>query len=212
MARAQSSIERFLARNRLHPSGIDLRGCCDAFLEEMTRGLEGRPSSLPMIATYIETARAVPRGERVVSLDAGGTNMRVAGVSFDGAGAPVIDGLVAASHARRGRCALPGGVLPGAGAMPCVLIFAGRDRIGFCFSYPAEITPQKDGRLIQFTKEIKAQGVEGQLVGAGLCSRSASTRRIRGRAPHGRAQIVLLNDTVATLLAGPQRRARAPVR
>ncbi|HET6450742.1 MAG TPA: hexokinase family protein, partial [Spirochaetia bacterium] len=63
--------------------------------------------------------------------------------------------------------------------------------IGFCFSYPAEITPQKDGRLIQFTKEIKATGVDGQLVGAGLAA-----------ALGGDPRIVLLNDTVATLLAG----------
>ncbi|HEY9594831.1 MAG TPA: hexokinase, partial [Spirochaetia bacterium] len=70
------------------------------------------------------------------------------------------------------------------------------DRIGFCFSFPAEITPQKDGRLIQFTKEIKARGVEGQLVGANL---AAALKSLGGRAP---SRIVVINDTVATLLAG----------
>jgi len=55
------------------------------------------------------------------------------------------------------------------------------------------MTPQKDGRLLHWTKEIKARGVEGELVGAGLSealSASAGTR------------IIVLNDTVATLLAG----------
>ena len=28
-------------------------------------------------------------------------------------------------------------------------------KIGFCFSYPTEILPNKDGRLLHWTKEIK---------------------------------------------------------
>jgi len=185
-------IERFLRHHRMHPGSIDLRGCCDAFLEEMTRGLQGRPSSLPMIPAYIETSRDVHRGERVVALDAGGTNLRAALVSFDDAGAPVIEGLT--RHRMPGVDApltreeffrtLAGAVFP---------LTRGARRIGFCFSYPAEITPQKDGRLIQFTKEIKAKGVEGELVGAGL---------LRALAESGDMRVVLLNDTVATLLAG----------
>ncbi len=69
-------------------------------------------------------------------------------------------------------------------------------KIGFCFSYPAEITPQKDGRLIQFTKEIKAQGVDGELIGAGLA------RALTEAGSPGQPRIVLINDTVTTLLAG----------
>jgi hexokinase len=190
------TIERFLRRNRLHPGSIDLPGICHAFMEEMSRGLEGRPSSLPMIPTYLETSRAVHRGERVVALDAGGTNMRVAVVSFDDKGAPVIEdltrhrmpGVDAAVSRDEFFRAMADAVRPHV---------RGTDRIGFCFSYPAEITPEKDGRLIQFTKEIKATGVEGQLVGAGL------SQALAQGAPDGaRARIILLNDTVATLLAG----------
>jgi hexokinase len=66
------------------------------------------------------------------------------------------------------------------------------DRIGFCFSYPTEILPDKDGRLLQFCKEVRAPGVVGQLIGKNLLE----TMGMPGK------QIVLLNDTVATLLAG----------
>jgi len=174
------------------PGSFDLRGCCDAFLEEMTRGLEGRPSSLPMIPTYVETSRAVHRGERVVALDAGGTNMRVALVSFDDTGAPVIEGLT--RHRMPGTdAALTRDEFFRAMAEAVLPLARGANRIGFCFSYPAEITPQRDGRLIQFTKEIKATGVEGELVGAGL---------LRALSAAGDVKVVLLNDTVATLLAG----------
>jgi hexokinase len=190
------TIERFLSTNRMHPGSVNLRACCDAFLEEMSRGLEGRPSSLPMIPTYIETSRAVARGERVVALDAGGTNMRAALVSFNDAGAPVVEGLTrhrmpgvdAALTREEFFHALADAVRPH---------LRGTNRIGFCFSYPAEITPQKDGRLIQFTKEIKATGVDGQLVGAGLAQALAE-----GAPGSPAPRIILLNDTVATLLAG----------
>jgi len=196
MGHPDGAVEQFLSDNRLHPGSIDLRACCDAFLEEMSRGLDGLPSSLPMIPTYIETARAVQRGQRVVALDAGGTNMRAALVSFSETGMPVVEGL--ARHRMPGvDSALTRDEFFRALADAVRPHLKGTDRIGFCFSYPAEITPQKDGRLIQFTKEIKATGVDGQLVGAGLAQALADG------APGGpRVKIILLNDTVATLLAG----------
>jgi hexokinase len=66
------------------------------------------------------------------------------------------------------------------------------DRIGFCFSYPSEILPNKDGKLIYFCKEVQAPGVVGQLIGKNLLDALGMPEK----------QIVLLNDTVATLLAG----------
>ncbi len=70
------------------------------------------------------------------------------------------------------------------------------DRVGFCFSYPAEILPSRDGKLITFTKEIRARGVDGELIGAGLIRAMAAA----GVRPPSR--VVLLNDTVAALVAG----------
>ncbi|MDH3345839.1 MAG: hypothetical protein OEL75_01500, partial [Kiritimatiellaceae bacterium] len=69
------------------------------------------------------------------------------------------------------------------------------DCIGFCFSYPCEIQPNHDGRLLQWTKGIDAPEVVGCLIGEEL-NRVFDARGI------ARKKIVLLNDTVATLLAG----------
>jgi len=66
------------------------------------------------------------------------------------------------------------------------------DRIGFCFSYPTEILPDKDGKLLQFCKEVQAPEVVGELIGKNLLETLGMEEK----------QIVLLNDTVATLLAG----------
>jgi hexokinase len=190
-----SSIERFLARNRVVTGRLDLQKYCGAFLAEMSRGLQERPSTLPMIPTYIETVREVFRGERVIALDAGGTNFRAAVVSFDPEGKPVIEDL--ARHAMPGAdgeidreeffAALARLVLP-------VARRAGA--IGFCFSYAVEMQADKDGRLLYFTKEIKARGVEGEHIGRGLA------RALVAAGAQAPSRIVLLNDTVATLLAG----------
>jgi hexokinase len=74
-------------------------------------------------------------------------------------------------------------------------IGAGKN-IGFCFSYPTEIYPNKDGKLIRFSKEIKAKEVEGQMIGENLNSALA----VMGC--RSDKHVVLLNDTVAALLAG----------
>ena len=53
-----------------------------------------------------------------------------------------------------------------------------------------------DGRLIQFSKEIKVTGLPGQVIGKGLL------QRIKEKGMDGDKNLVILNDTVATLLAG----------
>ncbi len=111
-----------------------------------------------MIPTFIETAREVPRGEKVIALDAGGTNLRVAVVRFDASGKPVIEDL--ARHRMPGVDEEIGKDEFFRRMAGFVLPFAGRaDRIGFCFSYAVEMMPDKDGKLMHFSKEIKAPGV-----------------------------------------------------
>jgi hexokinase len=195
MIRPLKSLDRFLDENRMSPARIDVPGLCTAFLKEMSRGLTGRSSTLPMIPTYIETAREVPRGEKVIALDAGGTNLRVAVVSFDPEGTPVIEDV--SRHKMPGVDEeldkedffkrMAGFVLPVAGK-------AGR--IGFCFSYAVEMMPDKDGKLLFFSKEVKTRGVVGEMIGGNL------RRAMSDAGAREPSRIVLLNDTVATLLAG----------
>jgi hexokinase len=70
------------------------------------------------------------------------------------------------------------------------------ESIGFCFSYPTEILPNRDGRLIRFCKEVKAPEVEGELIGENLIA------AIKAAGHEGNKRVAILNDTVATLLAG----------
>jgi hexokinase len=128
-------------------------------------------------------------------MDAGGTNFRVSTVYFNKDKQPIIENFQ--SHP------MPG-VEKEVTKEEFFATMAGYVRdiadtssnIGFCFSYPTEISPNKDGRPIRFSKEIKAREVQGQMIGENL---NAALASMGCRDPK---HVVILNDTVTTLLAG----------
>ncbi len=195
MSEIQEKVTVFLKSHGMYHGDIDMDGVCRLFLEEMEAGLAGGESTLAMIPTYIETGRKLPTDEPVIVMDAGGTNFRAAVVSFDKHGNATIKKLR--------KKAMPGAkeevsqeeffnVLTGY----VQDIAAENTKIGFCFSYPCEIMPDKDGRLKAFSKEIKAPQVVGQMIGQNL--KAAFERAGVDANRH----VVILNDTVTTLLAG----------
>ena len=187
-------VDSFLKRHGMASSGIDLLQCTGAFLRTMRDGLAGRPSSLFMIPTYLTDGKAVPRNQPVIVMDAGGTNFRIAGVHFDDLGAPVVEGFA--------KYPMPGtqGELSCDAFFDCLAgyILEYRDiseRVGFCFSFPTEILPNRDGRILTFAKEVKIPDAAGRLIGEGINAALAA----RGASPK---QFTILNDTVATMLCG----------
>jgi hexokinase len=195
MIEIKDKVKLFLKDSQMYHKDIDMDMCCDIFIQEMQAGLEGRESSLAMIPTYVEVGKDIPVGKPVIVLDAGGTNFRIAKVYFNDLGKPVIENFKQ-------------------NPMPGIDKKIGKDEffetivrymtdvanlssnIGFCFSYPTEILPNKDGRLIRFCKEVKAKEVEGELIGENLAA------AIEAAGYKGGRRVVILNDTVATLLAG----------
>jgi hexokinase len=199
MREIRDKIRRFLKDNGMYHEDIDMDACCDIFLEEMQAGLGGKGSSLAMIPTYIEVGRDIPVGKPVIVLDAGGTNFRVATVYFDESRQPQA-GAVIENFAQKPMPGLDKEVTKEEFFGTIVEYMADvvdvSSSIGFCFSYPTEILPSKDGRLIRFCKEVKAKQVEGELIGENLVT------TIEAAGYKGKKRVVILNDTVATLLAG----------
>ena len=195
MREIRKKVGRFLTDNGMHHEDIDMDGCSDIFIEEMQKGLAGEDSSLAMIPTFIEVGKEIPTGKPVIVLDAGGTNFRVAVVRFDTSGKPAIENLI-----QKPMPGLDEEISKEDFFRTIVDYMAGvvdtGDSIGFCFSYPTEILPSKDGRLIRFCKEVRAKQVEGQLIGQNLIA------AIKATGYKGSKRIVILNDTVATSLAG----------
>jgi len=195
MSEIGKKVRCFLRDNGMHHEDIDMDQCCNIFIEEMQRGLAGQDSSLAMIPTYIEVGKDIPNDRSVIVLDAGGTNFRLATVHFDNSGKPVIENSVQKPMPGLDRqCSKEEFFRTIVGYMADFVDIS--DDIGFCFSYPTEILPNKDGRLIRFCKEVKAKEIEGQLIGQNLIAAIEAAGYKNGK------RVVILNDTVATLLAG----------
>lgn len=183
--------EDFLKAHRMTAGDIDMNILVDLFHQEMHKGLKGETSSLRMIPTYIEADNEFLTDVPVLAVDAGGTNFRASLVSFGS------DGKINMEDIKNYK--MPG-IEKEVSKKEFFDIMAGyirpladkADRIGFCFSYPTEIFPDKDGKLLQFCKEIQAPEVIGQIIGKSMLEALGTPKK----------KIVLLNDTVATLLAG----------
>jgi hexokinase len=195
MNKIKRRVIRFLREYEMDVLDIDFDQNIERFLDHMRKGLAGRKSSLEMIPTFLDVEAEVPSGRRVIVADAGGTNFRAATVVFDDQKRPLIENL---------RLFTMPGIEQEVSRDDFFAVMAGYFRdvasaaseIGFCFSYPVQMFPDKDGKLIRFSKEIKAPGVIGQFIGRRLNQALAAAGR------GGDRHIVLLNDTVATLLAG----------
>lgn len=191
-----SRTREFLKAWGVSPDCVDMHELLDVFHSEMERGLAGKGGSLEMIPTYTEVQESVPVGQSVIVLDAGGTNFRTCLVTFGEDGKPVISDFK--------KTAMPG-ISREVSAKEFFSVFADEverlidksDRIGFCFSYAARITPEHDGIPLMFSKEIKAPEVIGKPVGKTLLEELA--RRCHDVS---HKKVAVLNDTVATLLAG----------
>lgn len=195
MEAAKQKVNEFLKKYGMDHESIDMEKNCKIFMEEMDKGLEGKKGSLEMIPTYITMSSEIPAQEPVIVMDAGGTNFRVAVVYFDHDKKPVIEDFK--------NYPMPGthGEITKEEFFDKVVeylkpVINKSNKIGFCFSYPTEILPNKDGRLIRFCKEVCVKGVEGELIGANLLE------ALKKAGYNDEKSIVLLNDTVATLLGG----------
>ncbi len=191
----KDAVWGFIADHGLNPDAIQMDRETASFLTEMERGLAGKDeSSLAMLPTYINLEHAIPVNRPVVVIDAGGTNFRVGIVSFNERLEPEIRSFRKRSMPGFER-EVSAGEFFEAMAEFVAPVIGESDRIGFCFSYAAEITANRDGRLLFFSKEIKAPEVCGMEVGANLLEALGAEK-----AGHI-CNLTVLNDTVATLLA-----------
>ncbi len=198
---SRDRVDCFLKTYGMSAGDVDLEKNCRTFVNEMKSGLEGT-GSLLMIPTYIGMDKEIPLNEPIIAIDAGGTNFRVAVIHFDENKKLIIEDFKNyPMPGSKGEISKEEFFETMADYIEPVLYRS--DKISFCFSYPAQIMPDKDGRLIMFSKEVKVRDVEGELLGKNL------TEVFIKRGYSNVKSIIVLNDTVATLLAG---RAASPDR
>jgi hexokinase len=189
-------ISDFARQYGFHYECVNPRDIVKEVLADMESGLGGS-GGLPMIPSYISPVTSIPAGKTVLALDAGGTNLRASLVQFNESGEAIAQGTKKSPmpgtsgqlNAKQFFDSLADAALP-------FLKDSKIEGIGFTFSYPMEITDDADGILLGFSKEVDAPDVIGKAIGKGLREALAS----KGCKYDG--PIVLLNDTVATLLSG----------
>ena len=184
-------VETFLKNHGMHPERVPLTELTEAIAQEMERGLAGERCSLDMIPTYLSSGTVQP-GRTAAVIDAGGTNFRASRVLFTPDGATL---------ERVERAPMPGVAAPATWdefidftARKLIEVMEGAEGVGFCFSYRAEITPERDGADTH-EQGRKPDRVREPLLCADL---KAALRRLG--APEIPA--VLVNDTAAVALSG----------
>lgn len=190
-----NEVESFLKKHTMHPDAIQLSEETDKFIHEMQAGLTDQPESLKMLCTYIQDDQAFKVDEPVIAIDAGGTNLRISLIRFDPNKQPKIEYLKA--HPMLGT----------QGEISKEKFFAQlvdylqpvinmSHKIGFCLSFPVVIQPDLDGLLLGLNKEVRVREMHNVLVGAEL------KRALKNAGIQDDKSVVMLNDTVATLLGG----------
>jgi len=187
-----SKAEEFLLKFGLHESCFSFEEHVRGFTAEMEAGLAGRGSSLRMLPSYLGVVPETPPDGDVIAVDAGGTNLRIALVHFSAGAEPAIS--------RFGKYSVPGseGEVTTDGFFDRIAGYIGdmteaSAMVGFCFSFPSEISADRDGKIIKFDKELKVKGSEGRYIRVELNAAFA-------RAGKGPLSVTVLNDTAAVLI------------
>lgn len=194
MANMIGQTEAFLYKYGLDPALVDVDACARAFWADMERGLRGDPGAwMLMLPTYLSLDGDIPRDTPTIVIDAGGTNFRIGLVTMTDGG-PMVEDLRVFP--------MPGSQAPITWetfvdeVSDAVLPFTGRSRrVGLCFSYAAEILPNRDGKVLNLTKQVQISGAQGRELGRDL----SAALEAKGA---GGITFVVLNDTVAALLGG----------
>lgn len=187
--------EEFLFSHGESADNVDVNASLNAFWTEMRLGLAGK-GGMPMIPTYlmdVDRSR-IRKGSRRILIDAGGTNFRSALGYFDEDGNAVIEQL-AKTRMPASDTFLTKEEFYAQTAQNVSRLLDKSNIIGYCFSYPVAMEQDIDGIVQPFTKEVKAPQVVGTKVGSETV---AACKALDGRD----RRIVILNDTVATLLGG----------
>ncbi len=188
------TLEAFLERNLLSDSHYHDKTEIEKISHAITDALNKRPSSLPMLPTYLSVSNQIEEGKPVIVLDAGGTNLRVALVTIRDQ---------EATETNFAKYPMPGTRGPmnkeeffDTLAEKTVPLCGKSDVISICFSYYTEPLPDHDAVVMSLCKEIHIEGIAGTHV----CAELANALKRRGITKE--FEFYLLNDSVASVLGG----------
>lgn len=160
---------------------------------DMQKGLKTGGADQAMIKAGSAIIRNIEAGESVIVIDAGGTNFRSCLVTKNSNGLEVSDfektSMPATDHELNKK------EFYKAIADNISRLKDSADTISFCFSYAIAITENGDGKIIRFSKEVKAPEAVGTYLGKELLGelKIQGWKKVK--------KINVLNDTTALLLS-----------
>ena len=164
-----------------------------SIIEDMKKGLSTGGSDQAMIKAGSAAIRTIQEGETAIVIDAGGTNFRSClvkktadGIELSDFEKTVMPAIDRELNKKEFYCAIANNISR---------LKDRSDKISFCFSYAMSITEDGDGKIIRFSKEIKATEAVGSYLGKELLSelKIQGWKKIK--------KINVLNDTTALLLS-----------
>ncbi|MEQ9823968.1 MAG: hypothetical protein ABQ298_06255 [Puniceicoccaceae bacterium] len=189
------NLNDFLKANGLDATRHDFDREVSRFQEAMDAGLQGKESSLRMLPTFVGVPEDIQPNHKVLAIDLGGTNLRAGLIGFDAnAEASVLElrkRKMPGHDTRVGRDEVFDAI-----AELTVDWLDQTEQVGFCFSNAFEFQENGDAKVLHFGKELQVDGMVGSLLIENLRAawvRKGSTREVK---------VVVLNDTVSTLLMG----------
>ncbi len=167
------------------------------FKQKIVDGLRVPDQELQCLPTFVPICPIPPNGRALV-LDFGGTNVRAAVVSLQDGHFTVEQGPVTSGiPIQRGVPLERARFLASFADLIASLKPPQHLPLGYCFSYPTASTPDGDARLIKWTKEVFVNETVEQKMGHLLTDYLATYH-----VPTQCANVTVINDTVAALLAG----------
>lgn len=173
-----------------------LHDIASALKVKVAEGLRADGSEIACLPTHLGLPSGQEQGEALV-VDTGGTNTRAARVILCSSGGTIVAGPCAQKVPDGREKPLSRDSFFNAQASMAASLGPIQDRLplGYCFSYPAQATPDGDAILLRWTKGLKVEDTVDERVGIylkdALIHHGINVGKIR-----------VLNDTVASLLGG----------
>ena len=188
------TVKSFLNQNLLSDQHYHAETEIRSISQAMTRALEKKSGSVPMLPTYLSVCGLIEEGTPVIVLDAGGTNLRVALVT-------IRNRCVVEEH--YAKHPMPGtlGTVTKEEFFDSVAekispLCKKSNVISFCFSYITEPLADHDAVVASLCKEVHIEG----LAGAHVCAELSKALVRQGVSR--KLEFYLLNDAVASVLGG----------
>lgn len=174
-----------------------LREVMELFRTRILEGLAQDGQEIAALPTYMSLPSGRQHGRALV-IDTGGTNMRAALVEIAPGDGAILSGPFSdkVPDGRQGEALSSEEFFSAQAALSRQIEELKPELpLGYCFSYPAQSSPDGDAVLLRWTKGLRIQGVVGHKVGQAL----RESLKQEGFSTSG---VKVLNDTVASLLGG----------